>query len=62
VIPLPGGLPMIAPGVPEAGLVVPVAGLVVPVAGLVVPVAVPEETPEGEETAPPTAWGDVGPV
>lgn len=38
---VPGGLPMRAPGVPETGLAVPLA--------------VPEETPEGEDTAPPTA-------
>jgi len=45
---VPGGLPMMEPGVPEAGLVVPLA--------------VPEETPEGEDAAPPTAWGGVDPV
>jgi hypothetical protein len=46
IMPVPGGLPMIAPG--AEGLT------------LVVPLPAPEDIPEGVDTAPPTAAGAVG--
>jgi hypothetical protein len=54
IIPVPGGLPMMVPGVPEPGLVVG--------AGVVVPAAPPKETPEGVDAAPPTACPEVAGV
>lgn len=47
MMPVPGGFPMMVPGVLEAGV------------GMAVPEAPPEETPEGVDAAPPTACPEV---